>query len=151
MLRNARVLVTGVTSPVARPVAVALARDNQVIGAARFRDETLRSSLAAEGVSTARLDLVGGDLDDLPAEVDYVLHFAVVKSNKWSVDLDGNVGGLALLMERYQQARGFLHCSTTAVYQPDGHRAFDEDAPSVTATAIISCRPTASPRSRRRP
>src|SRR4051794_31138035 len=75
------------------------------------------------------MDIVAGDLSDLPDEVDYVLHFAVVKSQKWGVDLDGNVGGLALLMERYAGARGFLHCSTTAVYQPDGHTAFTEDSP----------------------
>lgn len=130
MLTGSRILVTGVTSPaVARPVAVALAKENDVIGAARFRDPAARDALHAEGVRTARLDLVRGDLDDLPEQVDYVLHFAVVKSGKWPVDLDGNVGGVALLMERFRGARAFLHCSTTAVYQPDGHRAFAEDAP----------------------
>jgi UDP-glucuronate 4-epimerase len=125
----ARYLVTGITSEVARPVAEALARDNDVIGAARFRDDSAREPLHAAGIRTARLDLVGGNLEDLPDEVDYVLHFAVVKSQKWGVDLDGNVGGLALLMERYAGARAFLHCSTTAVYQPDGHTAFTEDSP----------------------
>src|SRR3954466_1998979 len=125
----ARYLVTGVTSDVARPVAEALAQEHEVVGAARFRDAAAREPLHAAGVKTARLDLVKGDLSDLPDEVDYVLHFAVVKSQKWGVDLDGNVGGLALLMERYAGARGFLHCSTTAVYQPDGHTAFSEDSP----------------------
>src|SRR3954470_19724688 len=125
----ARYLVTGVTSDVARPVAEALAKEHEVIGAARFRDAAAREPLHAAGVKTARLDLVKGDLSDLPDDVDYVLHFAVVKSQKWGVDLDGNVGGLALLMERYAGARGFLHCSTTAVYQPDGHTAFSEESP----------------------
>ena len=128
-LAGARILVTGVTSPVARPIAVALAKENEVVGAARFRDPAARDALHAVGVATARLDLVRGDLDDLPADVDYVLHFAVVKSQKWGVDLDGNAGGLALLMERYADARAFLHCSTTAVYQPDDHVAFAEDSP----------------------
>jgi UDP-glucuronate 4-epimerase len=126
----ARYLVTGVTSDVARPVAEAFAQaGHEVIGAARFRDGSAREPLHAAGVKTARLDLVKGDLSDLPDEVDYVLHFAVVKSQKWGVDLDGNVGGLALLMERYAAARAFLHCSTTAVYQPDGHTAFTEESP----------------------
>jgi nucleoside-diphosphate-sugar epimerase len=124
-----RYLVTGITSDVARPVAEALAKDNDVVGAARFRDESAREALHAVGIKTARLDLVKGDLDDLPSDVDYVLHFAVVKSQKWGVDLDGNVGGLALLMERYADARAFLHVSSTAVYQPDGHTAFTEDSP----------------------
>jgi UDP-glucuronate 4-epimerase len=125
----ARYLVTGITSEVARPVAETLAKEHEVIGAARFRDAAARDRLHAAGVQTARLDLVKGDLSDLPEQVDYVLHFAVVKSQKWGVDLDGNIGGLALLMERYAGATAFLHCSTTAVYQPDGHTAFTEDAP----------------------
>ncbi|MDQ1706084.1 MAG: hypothetical protein QOF18_2450 [Frankiaceae bacterium] len=70
-----------------------------------------------------------GELDDLPTDIDYVLHFAVVKSDKWGPALDGNVGGVALLMEHYAGARAFLHVSSTAVYQPDGHHPFDEDAP----------------------
>jgi UDP-glucuronate 4-epimerase len=126
----ARYLVTGITSDVARPVAEALAKEHEVTGAARFRDESARDSLHAAGIKTARMDLVKGDLDDLPTDIDYVLHFAVVKSQKWGVDLDGNVGGLALLMERYADARAFLHCSSGAVYKPEGGTApWTEDAP----------------------
>jgi nucleoside-diphosphate-sugar epimerase len=126
----ARYLVTGITSDVARPVAEALAKENEVTGAARFRDESARDSLHAAGIKTARMDLVKGDLDDLPTDIDYVLHFAVVKSQKWGVDLDGNVGGTALLMERYANASAFLHCSSGAVYKPEGGAApWTEDAP----------------------
>ncbi|HWB66610.1 MAG TPA: NAD(P)-dependent oxidoreductase [Mycobacteriales bacterium] len=128
-MSGARILVTGVTSEVAKPVALALAKDNEVTGAARFRDPAARQPLHEGGVKTAHLDLVRGAVDDLPEKVDYVLHFAVVKSGKWAVDLDGNVSGLAMLMERYADATGFLHCSTTAVYQPDGHTAFSEESP----------------------
>jgi nucleoside-diphosphate-sugar epimerase len=126
---GSRILVTGITSEVARPVAEALAADNDVIGVARFRDAAAREPLHAAGIRTATLDLVRGSLDDLPDAVDYVLHFAVVKSGKWPIDLDGNVSGLALLMERFADATAFLHCSTTAVYQPDDHVAFNEDSP----------------------
>jgi nucleoside-diphosphate-sugar epimerase len=125
----ARYLVTGITSDVARPVAEALAKDNEVIGAARFRDESARDSLHAAGIKTARADLAKGDLSDLPDEVDYVLHFAVVKSDKWNVALDGNLGGPLHLMEKYAGVRGFLHVSSTAVYHPDGHHEFAEDDP----------------------
>lgn len=126
---GSRILVTGVTSDVARPVAIALAERHEVTGAARFRDPAARDALHDSGVRTARLDLVRGELDDLPEQVDYVLHFAVIKSGKWPVDLDGNVSGLALLMERFRSAKAFLHCSTTAVYQPNDHVAFTEDSP----------------------
>ncbi|HEX3822875.1 MAG TPA: NAD(P)-dependent oxidoreductase [Mycobacteriales bacterium] len=128
-MTGSRILVTGVTSEVAKPVALSLAKDNQVFGAARFRDVAAREPLESGGVKTVRLDLVRAELDDLPDVVDYVVHFAVVKSGKWSVDLDGNVSGLALLMERYQNATAFMHCSTTAVYQPDGHVEFSEGSP----------------------
>jgi UDP-glucuronate 4-epimerase len=125
----ARYLVTGITSDVARPVAEALAKENDVTGVARFRDESARDALHAAGIKTARADLAKGELDDLPDEVDYVLHFAVIKSDKWGVALDGNIGGVAYLMEKYAGIRGFLHVSSTAVYQPDGHRPHDEDSP----------------------
>jgi nucleoside-diphosphate-sugar epimerase len=128
-ISGARVLVTGVTSEVAKPVAIALAKENEVYGAARWRDAPAREPFESNGVKTVRLDLVKAEMDDLPEQVDYVAHFAVIKSGKWAVDLDGNVSGLAYLMERYQTAKGFLHCSTTAVYQPDGHTEFSEDSP----------------------
>jgi nucleoside-diphosphate-sugar epimerase len=129
-LSGARILVTGVTSPVVgAPVAMALAKHNEVYGAARWKDPASREPFEAAGVKTVTADLVKGELDDLPDQVDYVAHFAVMKSGKWAVDLDGNVGGVALLMERYQGAKAFLHCSSTAVYQPDGHTEFTEDSP----------------------
>jgi UDP-glucuronate 4-epimerase len=125
----ARYLVTGITSDVARPVAEALAKENEVTGVARFRDDSARDSLHAAGIKTARADLAKGDLSDLPDEVDYVLHFAVVKSDKWNVALDGNHGGPLHLMEKYAGVRGFLHVSSTAVYHPDGHHEFTEGDP----------------------
>jgi nucleoside-diphosphate-sugar epimerase len=129
-ISGAKVLITGVTSEVvAKPVALALAKENEVYGAARWRDAAAREPFESAGVKTVKLDVVKGDVSDLPETVDYVLHFAVVKSNKWNVDLDGNVGGVLTLMERFGNAKAFLHCSSTAVYQPDGHTEFTEDSP----------------------
>ncbi|HWA64983.1 MAG TPA: NAD(P)-dependent oxidoreductase [Mycobacteriales bacterium] len=128
-LRGKRILVTGVTSEVAKPVALALAEDNEVFGAARWKDPATREPFEARGVTPVFLDLVKGDLSQLPEQVDYVAHFAVMKSGKWPVDLDGNVGGLSLLMERYAAATAFLHCSTSAVYEPHPHTEAHEDSP----------------------
>jgi nucleoside-diphosphate-sugar epimerase len=75
------------------------------------------------------IDLLAGDVSGLPADADYVLHFAVAKTNDWETDLAVNSGGLAYLMEQHRNARAFLHCSTTGVYKPEGHRKFAEDAP----------------------
>ncbi|HVW81617.1 MAG TPA: NAD-dependent epimerase/dehydratase family protein [Mycobacteriales bacterium] len=124
-----RILVTGVTSEVAKPVALALAKDNEVYGAARWKNPAAREPFEAGGVRPVYLDLVKGDLSGLPESVDYVAHFAVMKSGKWSVDLDGNVGGVLLLMERFAEADAFLHCSTSAVYEPHPHDEAHEDSP----------------------
>ncbi len=128
-LEGATIVVTGVTGQVAEPVALALARANHVVGAARFRDQAARDRLEAGGVRCVPIDLVAGDVGGLPADAEYVLNFAVAKSNDWEADLDANVGGLALLAEHHRAARGFLHCSTTAVYKPMGHHVFAEGDP----------------------
>jgi nucleoside-diphosphate-sugar epimerase len=128
-LRGKRIVITGVTGQVARPLAIGLAADNEVFGGARFADAAARDALDQAGVHCVPIDLLAGDVAGLPADADYVLHFAVAKSNNWETDLAANSGGLAYLMEHHQAATAFLHCSTTGVYKPEGHRIFDEDGP----------------------
>jgi len=128
-LQGKRIVVTGVTGQVARPLALALAKENEVFGAARFGDQAAKTELEHGAVHCVPIDLLAGDVAALPRDADYVLHFAVAKSNDWEKDLRANSGGLAYLMEHHQGATAFLHCSSTAVYKPEGHRAFDEDAP----------------------
>ncbi len=126
-LRGVSVVVTGATGQVAEPLAVSLARDNTVVAAARFKDAAARARLEAGGVRCVSVDLGSGDVEALPADADYVLHFAVAKTNDWSVDLETNCTAVAALMEHHRDARGFLHCSSTAVYKPSGHEVFTED------------------------
>jgi len=128
-LRGATIVVTGVTGQVGEPVARALAADNEVVGAARFRDDAARERLEAAGVHCVAVDLAAGDVGALPADADYVLHFAVAKTNDWDIDLLANSGGVAWLMEHHHRARAFLHCSSTAVYKPMGHHVFAEGDP----------------------
>jgi len=128
-LRGAKIVVTGVTGQVAEPLACALARDNEVYGAARFNDGEARRRLEAAGVRCVVVDLLDGEPSGLPADADYVLNFAVTKTNDWDIDLQANSGGLAWLMEHHREARAFLHCSTTAVYKPMGHHVFAENGP----------------------
>jgi UDP-glucuronate 4-epimerase len=126
-LRDKSIVVTGVTGQVAEPVAVALAADNQVVGAARFHDDAARRRLEEAGVHCVPIDLLQGDVAALPGDADFVLNFAVAKSNQWEADLRANSGGLAWLMEHHRGATAFLHCSTTGVYKPMGHHVFKED------------------------
>ena len=126
-LSGQTIVVTGVTGQVAEPVALALAAENQVVGAARFKDEDARARLEAAGIRCVPIDLAAGDVAGLPRDADYVINFAVSKTNDWTVDLQANSGGLAFLMEHHQDAAAFLHCSTTGVYKPLGHHVFAEE------------------------
>ena len=116
-LRGARILVTGATGQVALPVALALARDNDVTALARFKDTAKLEQLETAGVRCVAVDLARGDLTGVPVDVDYVCNFAVVKSNRWDVDLAGNAEAAGLLMSHCRSARAFLHCSSTGVYE----------------------------------
>lgn len=129
MLTGEKLLITGATGMVALPVALELAKDNEVWAAARFSDAKAKAQLEAAGVHTATVDLISGDLGTLPTDFAYLLNFSVVKTQKWGPDLDGNAGGLGALMNHCRDARAVLHCSSTAVYQPHGHHAFAEDDP----------------------
>ena len=103
-LSGARILVTGPTGQVALPVTLALAADNEVIGIARFRDADARGRLEAAGVTCIETNLAAGDFDGVPADVDYVLNLAVVKSNRWDVDLAANAEATGLLMAHCRDA-----------------------------------------------
>ncbi|HEV3367521.1 MAG TPA: hypothetical protein VG054_08645, partial [Acidimicrobiales bacterium] len=73
-LQGKSIVVTGVTGQVAEPVARALARDNDVVGAARFKDESARLRLEAAGVRCVPIDLATGDVGGLPVDADYVIN-----------------------------------------------------------------------------
>ena len=102
---------------------------NRVYGLGRLRKAEERAALEALGVEAIAADL-SEDLSALPADVDDVLHFAVVKSGS---DFDArpaaNAEAAGLLISRCRSARAFLHCSSAAVYQAAGHEPAREDAP----------------------
>ena len=117
-MRDAKILVTGPTGQVATPVTLALAADNEVWGAARFRDDAARGRLEAAGVRCVPVNLSAGEFAELPTDFDYVVNLAVAKSGKWASDLAVNAESIGLLMAHCRSARAFLHCSSTAVYDP---------------------------------
>lgn len=121
------VMVTGVTGQVAESVATRLARDHRVVGLARFHDAEARARLEAAGVECVAVDLSSGDLSSVPTEVDALANFAVVKTQKWHVDLPANAEAVGLLMGHVRPSR-MLHCSSTGVYRPAGATVLDERA-----------------------
>ena len=62
-----------------------------------------------------------------------MLHFAVAKVPDFETALDVNGEATADLMEaaagRSDRLQAFLHCSSTAVYQPNGHERLRESDP----------------------
>jgi nucleoside-diphosphate-sugar epimerase len=128
-LGGAKVLVTGATGQVGAPVAERLAANSEVWAIARFSDASARDRLVRGGVRCETVDLETSDFSSLPDDFDYVVDFAVAKTNDFDRDLRANGEALGLLMRHCAGARAFLHCSSTAVYQPDGHRAFVETDP----------------------
>ena len=118
-----KILVTGVTGWVAGPLAKSLAaQGNDVYGAARFRDSAARAPLEAAGITPVAVDLAKGQFDEVPGDLDLVLHFAVAKADNFDWAFQVNAEGSADLMiaaaERSDRLQGFLHCSSTAVYEP---------------------------------
>jgi nucleoside-diphosphate-sugar epimerase len=134
VLENATIIVTGATGQVGLPVARALAQQsgggNTVWAPARFSNPAARAELEAAGVKCAVADLGTGEgYDQLPAAADYVLNFAVAKTDNSDADLTANAESVGLLMTRYKDAKAFLHCSSTAVYAPGGGRGLKEESP----------------------
>jgi nucleoside-diphosphate-sugar epimerase len=128
-MQGARILITGPTSQVAFPLARALARDNDVHGLARFKNDRDRARVEAIGVTCHAVDLASDSLASLPSDYDYVLNFAVVKSGDFDYDLAANAEGAGRLMSHCRRAKAFLHCSSAAVYEYAGQRPATEGDP----------------------
>jgi len=128
-LRGEKILFTGPTGQVGRPIALALATENEVWGLARFKDAGARAEMESAGVRCVAHNLATEDFSELPDDFTYVLNFSVVKSGRWDRDMAANAEAVGLLMHHCRRARAFLHCSSTAVYQADGHHRFAETDP----------------------
>lgn len=122
------IVITGVTGQVAESVATTLAAHHDVTGLARFTDTEARARLEAAGVTCVPVDLVAADFDGVPSGVDALVNFAVVKTQRWDLDLRANAEAPGLLMAHVRPGR-VLHCSSTGVYQPSGTTVLDENAP----------------------
>jgi nucleoside-diphosphate-sugar epimerase len=131
MLRKEKLLITGPASQVAFPIARKLARDNRVVGLARFGNPKDVARLEAIGVECIKADLATSDFADVPDDCTYVLHFAVVKSfdGNFDYDLAANAEGVGRLMSHCRRAKAWLQCSSAGVYQPAGHRPVKESDP----------------------
>jgi nucleoside-diphosphate-sugar epimerase len=124
-----KILLTGPTGQVGKPLALALAAENEVWGLARFTDSAAGAEMESAGVRCVPRNLATDDFGGLPDDFTYVLNFSVVKSGRWDRDMAANAEAVGLLMHHCRRAKAFLHCSSTAVYQPDDHHRFAETDP----------------------
>src|SRR5258708_36847703 len=107
-LRGSKILITGPTGQVARPLTLRLAQDNDVWGIARFKDAAVAAELEAAGVTCRSHNLATDDFDSLPDDFDYVLNLAVVKSGNWERDLAANAESVGRLRHHCGRALACL-------------------------------------------
>jgi UDP-glucuronate 4-epimerase len=130
-LRGAKVLVTGVTGNLGRPVATALAGANDVWGVARFSDATARVALEAAGVHCVPRDLGADPLDSLPPDFDCVFHAAslipMVSERDMAQTFAVNTQATGEVFAHCREARTFVFCSSAGVYRHQPRPLVEED------------------------
>jgi nucleoside-diphosphate-sugar epimerase len=128
VIRDAKILVTGATGQVARPIAEKLNVDNEVWAAARFSDPEAKAELEDQGINTVLFTMGEDDLSHMP-DVEYVIHCGVNAFPKTPDQaLTENAEGTGFLMQRYRDAKAFFHMSSDSVYRdtPDPKTVIDE-------------------------
>jgi nucleoside-diphosphate-sugar epimerase len=131
MITGKKVLITGATGQVARPIAEALAASNEVWCIGRFGDARARAALEAQGMVTARWDMGVDELAGLPDDFTHVLHAAVLRdTDDFEAAVRVNTVGTAMLMAHCRNAEAFLFVSAFAVYKFIAHdHAYAETDP----------------------
>ncbi len=128
-LSGKRVMVTGASGLVALPVAVELAKNNEVFAVARWSDPAQKKLVEAAGAQAVTFDLANEDLSALPKSVDVVINYAVLPPNFGNMAYDVNTGATGRLARRYRDAEAFVHGSTGSLYEYQGERPLREDDP----------------------
>jgi len=121
MISGEKILVTGVGGMVATPIALALAKNNEVWGASRFSDPAKRQALEAAGITTRAVDIGSGDYSNLPDDFSYVVHSNWMRAGIAELELAirNNIEGVGLLMQHTRRAKGTLVMSGMPIYSPN--------------------------------
>jgi len=139
VLHNEKILITGVTGKIAFPIARALAKCNEVWGAARFRKPGDRDKLTSVGIRPVQIDMASGDFSGLPDDFTYVFHAAVDPgADDWRRCVKTNAQHSGSLLLHCRKAKGFVYCSTGSVYRYQGKPLTEADAPGAPLRANYS-------------
>lgn len=118
MLSDKKVLVTGATGQIGRPIAERLVADNEVWCAARFSDPALRRQLEELGIKTCTWALSSGDFSEVPEDFTHVVHAAyLIIEPQHDVAVRVNAESTGLLMQHCRRAESFVFVSASAVYE----------------------------------
>ncbi len=118
MLTNKKILITGASGTVARPVAEALAANNEVWCLGRFGDPQVRAALLAKGIKLFQWDLGLSSLDGLPGGFTHVFHSAVIKNvDDFNSQVDRHAFATAQLMTHCRDGEAFIFVSASSVYR----------------------------------
>jgi len=120
VLKGHRILLTGLTGQVGGTFADVLAPHNEVYGLARFSRPGSREHAERAGVKTIVGDLAANDLDEVPTDIDYVIHLAAnTKPGTAEVGMVQNAEATGFLMHRCRGAKAFIHVSNNSLYAQD--------------------------------
>lgn len=121
-MKGAKILITGGTGQVARPVAEALAAENEVWCLGRFTTPGVEQALRERGVTTWHWDMddpTGDALRGVPDDFTHVMHSAVRRGDDGDFNATAEVNAVSAgrLMTHCRTAEAFLYVSTGAVYR----------------------------------
>jgi len=148
-MKGRTIVITGVTGKAVLPIAVELARHNEVFGTSRLAQPNEHAVLQSYGIQPCRVDFATDYVAEVPRNPDYLLHFAWMRSSAdgLSEAMRVNVEGAGLLLNRVRPMRSALVVSSTAVYRGDPdplHRYREDDpigaGPSVAAATSATCK-----------
>ncbi|WP_031069297.1 NAD-dependent epimerase/dehydratase family protein [Streptomyces sp. NRRL S-118] len=135
MTRGKKILITGGTGQVARPVALALAEHNEVWCLGRFGAPGVERQLADAGIITWRWDMADTSenaFKGVPEDFTHVLHSAVDRGEDGDFNRAAEINTVATgrLMTHCRAAESFLYVSTGALYaRRTLDHAYTEDDP----------------------
>lgn len=140
MLDGQKILLTGATGKIAFPIARALAKRNEVWGAARFSKPGDKEKLAAAGIRPLQLDMSSCDLSTVPDDFTHIFHAAVdTGAGDWRRCVRTNAHNSGKLLHHCRRAKGFVYCSTGSIYLYQGQRPLTEkDGPGAPLRANYS-------------
>lgn len=122
MIKGCKILVTGATGQMARPIAEHFLKNNEVWIIARFSNPQHREEVEAQGFKTWSWTMGQTDFTGLPDDFDYVVSAAASiyeVSNDYDAAIRNNAEGTGLLMAYLRKCKAFLYISSLQVYSQE--------------------------------